>query len=117
MKGTADTVAVDDKRIICVNFLPLKPIAVIAFGLLWSTSTFSEGYPAAKPIRLIVPGSPGGVADIRARWVSERLNAALGRPIIVDNRSGAGGNIAMEVAAKSPKDGYTLVIVIKARLR
>ena len=96
--------------------LPLKPIAIITFGLVWSTSAISQGYPA-KPIRLIVPGSPGGVADIRARWVSERLNAALGRPIIVDNRSGAGGNIAMEVAAKSPKDGYTLVIVIKARLR
>ena len=97
-----------------MDFLALKPIAAITFGLLCSTSAFAQGYPA-KPIRLIA-GAPGSVSDIRARWVSERLNAALGRPIVVDNRGGAGGNIGMEVAAKSPKDGYTLVIVHQGTL-
>lgn len=87
----------------------------MTFGLLWSTSAFPQVFPA-KPIRLIVTGAAGSVSDIRARWVSERLNAALGRSIVVDNRSGAGGNIGMEVAAKSPKDGYTLVIVHQGTL-
>jgi tripartite-type tricarboxylate transporter receptor subunit TctC len=91
--------------------VPLPKLALaIAFGLLWTTCTFAQTYPA-KPIRLIVTGPAGSVSDIRARWVSERLNAALGRSIVVDNRGGAGGNIGAEAAAKSPKDGYTLVII------
>lgn len=83
---------------------------LIAFGLLWTTCTFAQTYPT-KPIRLIVTGPAGSVSDIRARWVSERLTAALGKSIVVDNRGGAGGNIGAEAAAKSPKDGYTLVII------
>ena len=98
-----------------MSFLLLKRIAAVAFGLPWSACVFAQGYPA-KPIRLIVTGAPGSVSDIRGRWVSERLNAVLGRPIVVDNRSGAGGNIGMEVAARSPKDGYTLVVVHQGTL-
>jgi len=68
------------------------------------------GWPN-KPIRIIVPGGPGGVTDIRARWLGERLGPALGQLIVVENRSGAGGNLGTAAAAHSAPDGYTLVIV------
>jgi tripartite-type tricarboxylate transporter receptor subunit TctC len=65
----------------------------------------------SKPIRLIVPGGPGGVIDIRARWLAERLTPLLGQSVYVENRSGADGNIGTAQAAHSAADGYTLVIV------
>jgi tripartite-type tricarboxylate transporter receptor subunit TctC len=68
------------------------------------------GWPN-KPIRIIVPGGPGGVTDIRARWLGERLGPALGQLIVVENRSGAGGNLGTAAVAHSAPDGYTLVIV------
>ena len=68
------------------------------------------GWPN-KPIRIIVPGGPGGVTDIRARWLGERLSPVLGQPIVIENRVGAGGNLGTAAAARSPPDGYTLVIV------
>ena len=68
------------------------------------------GWPN-KPIRIIVPGGAGSVTDIRARWLGERLAPVLGQLIVVDNRPGAGGNLATAAAARSAADGYTLVIV------
>ena len=70
----------------------------------------AQSYPT-KPIRLIAPSAPASVSDIRARWVANNLTPVLGQPIVVDNRSGAGGNIGTEAAAKSAPDGYTLAIV------
>ena len=64
-----------------------------------------------KPIQLIVTGGAGGVVDIRGRWLAERLAPALGQPVIVENKLGAGGNIGMGMAARSKPDGYTLVII------
>jgi tripartite-type tricarboxylate transporter receptor subunit TctC len=74
-----------------------------------------QTYPI-KPIRLITPGSPGSATDLRARWLAPRLSAALGQPIVIDNRAGAGGSIATEVAAKSAADGYTLLVVHQGTL-
>ena len=70
----------------------------------------AQDYPSG-PIRIIAPSPPGSPRDIRARWVAERLGAALGQPVFVENKPGAGGNIGMQAAAKSAADGHTLVIV------
>jgi tripartite-type tricarboxylate transporter receptor subunit TctC len=65
----------------------------------------------SKPLRIIVPGGPGGVTDIRARWLADRLSPALGQPILIENRAGAGGNMGTVAAVRSPPDGYTLLII------
>src|SRR4051812_16888725 len=67
-------------------------------------------YPS-KPMRLVVPSSPGGGADVLARSLAPRLSEALGKPLVVENRSGAGGIIGYEIVAKAPPDGYTMLIV------
>jgi tripartite-type tricarboxylate transporter receptor subunit TctC len=69
----------------------------------------AQSYPA-KPIRVIVPFAPGGANDITIRTLNIRLPALLGQSLIIDNRPGAGGNIGAELTAKSPPDGYTLLI-------
>jgi tripartite-type tricarboxylate transporter receptor subunit TctC len=67
-------------------------------------------YPS-KPIRFVVPSSPGGGADVLARSLAPKLTDALGKVIVVENRAGAGGIIGYEIVAKAPADGYTLLIV------
>lgn len=69
----------------------------------------AESYPS-KPIRIIVTGTPGGPPDILSRWLAERLARALGGAVVVENRPGAGGNVAMQATARSAPDGYTLVV-------
>lgn len=77
--------------------------------LLLATSTWAQDYPT-KPIRLIIPFAPGGTNDIYGRLIGARLSEALRQQVIIDNRGGAGGSIGADLAAKSPPDGYTLVI-------
>ena len=85
-------------------------ILLALVGVSLMPTAHSQQYPSGT-IRIIAPGPPGSPRDIRARWVAEQLTSALGQPVIVDNRAGAGGNIGMEAAAKSAPDGRTLVIV------
>jgi tripartite-type tricarboxylate transporter receptor subunit TctC len=73
------------------------------------TRARADGYPD-KPIRLLVAFPPGGPSDVLARIVGQQLNQELGQSIVVDNRPGAGGNVAAEIAAKQTPDGYTLLI-------
>ena len=69
----------------------------------------TEKYPN-RPVRFIVPFTAGSATDVVARTVGQNLSEALGQPIVVDNRAGANGTIGAELAAKSPKDGYTVLI-------
>ncbi len=67
----------------------------------------AQTFPA-KPLRIIVPFAPGGSSDIQARIIGQKLTEAWGQPVIIDNRGGAGGIVAAEIAAHAPADGYTL---------
>ncbi|HWI14799.1 MAG TPA: tripartite tricarboxylate transporter substrate binding protein [Burkholderiales bacterium] len=69
----------------------------------------ASNYPS-KPIRLVVPFTPGGSTDILARVIGMKLTEAWGKQVVIDNRPGAGGNIGVDLVAKSPADGYTLVM-------
>lgn len=82
-------------------------VAVLAVGL--SLPSAAQDWPA-KPIRIIVPFSPGGVADNSARVIADKLGARLGQQVLVENRAGASGNIGTEAVAKSAPDGYTLLL-------
>jgi len=64
-----------------------------------------------RALRIIVPGGPGGVIDIRARWIAQRLAAPLRQNVMVDNRPGAGGNVGTEAGARSEPDGHTLTLI------
>jgi len=87
--------------------------AVIACLLLILSATFSDvlaqAYPA-RTIRIVVPYPPGGTSDILARALAERLTAAWGQPVVVDNNPGANGNVGADIVAKSPADGYTVLL-------
>ncbi len=85
-------------------------IAVLAVALLAAGAVSSQPYPS-KPIRMIVGFAPGGGTDVTARAVVQELSAALGQRIVIDNRPGANGVIGAEIAAKSPADGYTILMV------
>ena len=82
-------------------------LAVVAMNGTFAQA--AENYPT-KPVRLIVPYAPGGATDITARQVQTKLNELWGQPVIVDNRPGASGNIALELAARAAPDGYTLFV-------
>ena len=80
-------------------------------GTTAASSALAQGssYPN-KPIRIIVPFAVGGIADTFGRVIGIKLTETWGQPVIIENKTGAGGNIGAEVVAKSPPDGYTLVI-------
>lgn len=90
----------------------MRSLALIVAGALASGIAYSQAaaqsYPS-KPIRVIVPYGPGGIADTLSRLVGQKLTAAWGQPVIVENRPGAGTNLGSELVAKSAPDGYTLL--------
>jgi len=95
--------------------------AACCAALLLAGAAHAQSAPAgaaqawpAKPIRFIVPFAPGGPADIIARLVGQKLTELLGQQVIIDNRTGAGGNIGTAAAAKSPADGYTVLVTSSA---
>jgi tripartite-type tricarboxylate transporter receptor subunit TctC len=81
----------------------------LLLALLFSYTAFGQPYPS-QPIRLIAPFPPGGSVDIMARLIADPLAQQVGGKIVIDNRSGASGNIGMEAAARAKPDGYTVVL-------
>jgi tripartite-type tricarboxylate transporter receptor subunit TctC len=91
-------------------------IRAIALVLLYgiASASFAQQYPG-KAIRYVVPFPPAGATDILARFVADKLVPALGQQVVVDNRAGASGNVGMDHVAKSPPDGYTIVMCTAAQ--
>jgi tripartite-type tricarboxylate transporter receptor subunit TctC len=88
-----------------------RPLRLIAALFLFAAAAPvpAQEYPA-RPLRIILPFSPGGGTDLLARLLAQRLHESLGQPVTVDNRAGAGGNIGADLTAKSAPDGYTLML-------
>ena len=84
-----------------------------ALGLLASIGVQAQTYPS-KPISMVVPQAAGGTNDIVARLIAPSFGEAIGASIVVENRPGAGGNIGTQSVARSPKDGYTLLLTINS---
>ena len=84
-------------------------LAALLFCMLAAPALAQEPYPS-RPVKILVPYAPGGATDIIARIVAVRLTESLGQSFLVENRTGANGNIALEAAAKAPADGYTLMV-------
>ena len=89
--------------------MSLSPIARAALAVVFCSAAGAQaqGWPA-KPVRIIVPFAPGGSTDIVARAISGKASETSGQSFVVENRAGAGGTIGAELAAKAPRDGYTL---------
>lgn len=88
-------------------------LKAVAFMLALTVTAAAQDYPN-KPIRLIIPFPPGGSNDVVGRAIATQLSDVLGKQVVVDNRAGAGGVIGTEVAANSPPDGYTLLVISSA---
>jgi tripartite-type tricarboxylate transporter receptor subunit TctC len=89
----------------------IRTLACVAFATAFAAAlpAAAQQYPS-KPIRFIVPFAPGGGTDLLGRTLAQKLNEAWGQPVVVDNRAGGGGNIGTDIVAKSPADGYTLLM-------
>ena len=91
--------------------LNLKSIAGLALLALGAATPLAQAqtFPT-KPVRIVVPQTPGGASDSLSRIVGHKLSEEWGQPVVIENRAGAGGNIGMDWVAKSPGDGYTLLM-------
>jgi len=89
----------------------MQPLLKLIAGLALALTALSAGAQAwpSKPIRYIVPFAPGGTTDILARTIGDKLAIALGQPVVIENKPGAGGGVGAELTAKSAPDGYTIM--------
>jgi tripartite-type tricarboxylate transporter receptor subunit TctC len=93
-----------------IHQFPLRAwLAGLALAFALSVPAAAQNYPE-RPIRMIAPFPAGGLADVLARAVGDEMSKALGQPIIVENRAGAGGNVGADAVAKAEPDGYTLLM-------
>lgn len=84
-------------------------VLVSTCAMIFGETALAQSFPS-KPVRLIVPFPPGGTADTMSRVIASELSGSLGQQVIVENRPGAGGTLGTEMAARSPADGYTIVL-------
>src|SRR4029077_19655289 len=84
-------------------------LPAVLLAAAFSASAFAQSFPS-RPVRMVVPFAAGGAVDTVARALGQKLGEAWKQPVLVDNRPGAGGNIAADAVAKAPADGYTLLI-------
>ncbi|MCX7265103.1 MAG: tripartite tricarboxylate transporter substrate binding protein [Burkholderiales bacterium] len=90
----------------------LQSVFVFA-SLFLAVSAGAQTYPS-KPIRMVVPWPAGGLVDVAARQLGQRMQVALGQPVVIDNKLGAGGNLGADLVAKAPADGHTLLFTTSA---
>src|SRR5258708_3267677 len=86
----------------------MRTFSALLASLLFAGLAGAQNYPS-RPVKVVVPWPPGQATDISARLVAQKLQEALGQPVVIDNRAGAGGSIGSDVVAKSAPDGYTLL--------
>ena len=84
--------------------------ASLGVPLLWSGASRADDPYPSKVITILVPQTPGGANDIIGRALAQKLSGAIGTPVIVENKPGAGGNVGTTYVARQPKDGYTLLL-------
>src|SRR5437016_12667824 len=87
----------------------ISRVALLLIASLAAGASLAQDYPS-RPVRIVVPFSPGGSTDVLARIVGQKLTERSGQPVIIENRAGAGGNIGAEQVARSAPDGYTLLL-------
>ncbi len=87
----------------------MRRLALFLLALAWTTPALAQGFPE-RPLRLVIPYTPGGTNDIVGRLVTDGMAQRLGQPFVIENRGGAGGMLGSEVVAKSPPDGYTILL-------
>ena len=92
-----------------MNLTRRQVASMTALTVLWPSAHAQATWPS-KPLR-IVAGGAGGISDIRARWLADRLAAAIGQPVVVENNGAAGGNVGAAQVARSAPDGYTLLLI------
>jgi tripartite-type tricarboxylate transporter receptor subunit TctC len=92
-----------------INMNQVLKVLLISLSAVLIAPAAAQNYPV-KPIRFVVPFAPGGGTDIVARVLAQRLNEALGQPVVADNRGGAGSTVGTDIVCKAPPDGYTMLL-------